>query len=417
MLRESEQDPAEAQGPPDAAPNTGGTRSFSRDSAAITCASSSKGYHHTIREICQQPPTWTETAVRMKNFRNQIRESLAGCDRIVLTGSGSSHYVGLCVAPALRRELGISVDVLGGGALLLGAGASAAGEPTLVVSIARSGESPESAAVVERLIETEPRTKHLILTCNSRGRLAREFAKDARVQVVSLSDEVHDRSLVMTSSFTNLALSARFLGWLDRPQEFGPIASRLGHAARRLLTVWPDRLAGFVSGDINRVLFLGDGCRYGAAREAALKMIEMTAGRVATMAETYLGLRHGPMCFVNEKTLVVCFQSSDPLIRAYQRDLIAELDAKRLGARKLVVGVDDPGAVLGKVSDLAISYEFPGYDADDEDLALLDVMIGQILGFHRCREEGLQPDSPSESGVISRVVGDFRIHVAEATTK
>jgi tagatose-6-phosphate ketose/aldose isomerase len=93
------------------------------------------------------------------------------------------------------------------------------------------------------------------------------------------------------------------------------------------------------------------------------------------------------------------------------------MDAKGLGARKLVVGVDDPGARLCKGSDLAISYDFPKVQAKDADLALLDVMIGQILGFHRCREEGLQPDAPSESGVISRVVGDFQIHVAERIRK
>jgi tagatose-6-phosphate ketose/aldose isomerase len=165
------------------------------------------------------------------------------------------------------------------------------------------------------------------------------------------------------------------------------------------------------------MVFLGDGCRFGAARESALKLLEMTGGKMATMAETYLGLRHGPMCFVNERTLLVCFLSSDPLIRAYERDLIAELDVKRLGARKLVVGVGDAGAGLCKGLDLSVSYEFPGQDADDADLAQLDVMIGQILGFHRCREEGLQPDSPSEKGIISRVVGEFRIHADEGSTK
>ena len=359
------------------------------------------GYHHTIREICQQPPTWLETARRMNGFRARIEQSLKGCERIVLTGSGSSQYAGECVAPALRKDLRLPVEVQGGGALLLGASASLAGEPTLVVSLARSGDSPESAAVVHRLLETEPRTNHLILTCNSRGRLAREFAKNTRVRVVSLSDDVHDRSLVMTSSFTNLALSARFLGWLDRPEQFAALAARLDFAARRLLTAWPDRLSSFVSGNVDRMVFLGDGCRFGAARESALKLLEMTGGKVATMAETYLGLRHGPMCFVNERTLVVCFLSTDPLLRAYECDLIAELDAKGLGGRKLVVGIG---------SDVSISYEFPGSHPDDADLALLDVMIGQILGFHRCREEGLQPDSPSESGVISRVVGEFRIH-------
>ena len=375
------------------------------------------GYRHTIREICQQPATWPETARALKESRSRIRQFLGGCERIVLTGSGSSQYAGECAAPALRRDLGLPVEVHGGGSLLLGSSASVAGEPTLLVSLARSGESPESAAVVSRLLETEPRTKHLIITCNPNGRLAREFTNDSRVSVVSLSEDVHDRSLVMTSSFTNLAFSARFLGWLDRAEAFEALAGRLDFAARQLLTLWPDRLSSFVSGDIHRVVYLGDECRLGAARESALKMLEMTGGRVATMTETFLGLRHGPMCFVDDRTLVVCFVSSDPLVRAYQRDLIAELNAKRLGARKLVVGVDDPGAGLCNGSDLSISYEFAGAQTDDADLALLDVMIGQILGFHRCREEGLQPDSPSESGVISRVVGEFRIHLPESAAQ
>jgi tagatose-6-phosphate ketose/aldose isomerase len=353
----------------------------------------------------------------MVDLREELSESLAGCQRVVLTGSGSSQYAGDCVAPALRNDLGLPVEVQGGGSLLLGAKASVAGEKTLVVSLARSGESPESAAVVERLLKSEPLAKHLILTCNANGRLAREFACNPRVRVVALSEEVHDRSLVMTSSFTNLALSARFLGFLDRPREFATLAGHLDTAARRLLMTWPDRLAGFVSGDIDRMVFLGDGCRFGAARESALKLLEMTAGRIVTMAETYLGLRHGPMCFVNERTLVVCFLSSDPLVQAYERDLIAELDAKRLGARKLLVGMNAGGPGPCNGSDLAIDYDFPEEETDEAGLALLDAMIGQILGFHRCREEGLQPDRPSEEGIISRVVGDFRIHVAEGTSK
>ena len=375
------------------------------------------GYFHTIREICQQPATWVETARRMRAVRDLLKAALAGRSSIVLTGSGSSQYAGECVAPELRRQLRLPVTVQGGGSLLLGSGASVAGEPTLVVSLARSGESPESAAVVDRLLETEPNTTHLILTCNSMGRLARQFADNSRVRVVSLSDDVHDRSLVMTSSFTNLALSARFLAWLDRPEEFVARANHLDRAARSLLTAWPDRLGSFVAGRINRMVFLGDGCHFGAARESALKLLEMTAGKMATMPETYLGLRHGPMCFVDEKTLLVCFLSCDPLVRAYQRDLIAELDAKRLGARKLVVGVGESGASLCAGSDVCVSYDLDEQDTDDSELALLDVMIGQILGFHRCREEGLQPDSPSEEGIISRVVGKFQIHPADGATK
>ena len=377
----------------------------------------SSGFRYTIQEICQQPATWPQTARHLTAFQTAIAESLASCRRVVLTGSGSSQYAGECAAAALQKDLRLPVEVCGGGELLLRSSASAAGEPTLVVSLARSGESPESAAVVETLLDTEPYTRHLIITCNAQGKLAREFVSNPRVQVVSLDDQVNDRSLVMTSSFTNLALSARFLGWLERADEFVSLADRLGCAGRRLLTEWPDRLGAFVSGDIKRIVFLGHGCRFGAAREASLKLLEMTGGKVATLAETYLGLRHGPMSFIDERTLLVCFLSSDPLVRCYERDLILELDAKRLGARKLIAGVESQGVGLCEGLDLAVSYEFPGHGIEDADLALLDVMVAQILGFHRCREEGLQPDSPSEDGVISRVVGEFRIHSPVGATK
>jgi tagatose-6-phosphate ketose/aldose isomerase len=378
---------------------------------------SNTGFHHTIREICQQPATWPETARRMKQVSDLVKENLTDCCRVILTGSGSSQYAGECVAPALRKDLGKTIEVFGAGELFLRASAPVAEDPTLVVSLARSGESPESIAVVQTLLETEPRTRHLILTCNSAGRLAREFGSDPRVRVVPLAEDVHDRSLVMTSSFTNLALSARFLGWPDRAGEFVALAESLASAGRHLLSSWPDALCGFVSGPIERIVFLGSGGRYGAAREASLKLLEMTAGKVATMAETYLGLRHGPMCFINERTLLVCFLSSDSLMRAYERDLIQELDSKGLGARKLLAGIENPGFGLCRGADLAIQYEIPPRKAEDDILCLLDVMIGQILGFYRCRQEGLRPDSPSENGIISRVVADFRMHVAEGATQ
>jgi tagatose-6-phosphate ketose/aldose isomerase len=347
-----------------------------------------------------------------------VKESLAGCEQIVLTGSGSSQYASECVAPALEADLGIPVEARAAGDILLYRSSSArAGRRTLVVSLARSGNSPESAAAVQILLESEPQTNHLILTCNAEGRLAREFAPEPRVQVVSLGEEVHDRSLVMTSSFTNLALSARFLGWLDRVPQFIGLAGRLDFAGRRLLSEWPDRLEDFVSGNVERIVFLGTGCRFAAAREAALKLLEMTGGKIATMAETFLGLRHGPMCFIDERTLVVCFVSSHPAIRAYERDLIRELNDKGLGARKLIAGVDNPAHELWSERDIAISYDFPGGAAQDFDLVVLDAMVGQVLGFHRCRQEGLRPDSPSESGVISRVVAEFQLYLPEKLLK
>ena len=375
-----------------------------------------EGFRHTLREICQQPVTWSQTAARLAASSSIVAKSLASCQRIVLTGSGSSQYAGECAAAAIERDLRRPVLVAGGGDLLVKGRASVAGEPTLVVSLARSGESPESAAVVQALLEAEPRTHHLVITCNSEGKLTKAFAGHARVRGIDLGSQVNDRSLVMTSSFTNLVLGARFLGYVERADEFARMVDRLAGAGRQILAAWPDCLGEWVAGDIGRIVFLGSGSRFGACQEGALKVLEMTGGKVAAMAQTYLGLRHGPMCFIDEETLVVCFLSSDPLIRNYERDLILELNAKGLGARKLIAGTGDPGAGLCRGQDLAIPYEIPEDTADD-DLTILDAMIAQILGFHRCRQEGLQPDCPSANGVISRVVGEFQIHRAEGLAK
>jgi len=369
---------------------------------------SAAGFRHTVREIAQQPPTWSATARLLADAAGVVREALEGCERMVLTGSGSSEYAGACAAPEVQAALGLPVEVAGGGELLLRRQASIGSGPALVVSLARSGDSPESAAVIETLLATEPATRHLVITCNRNGRAALEFAGNPRVTAICLSDEVNDHSLVMTSSFTNLALSARFLGAAENAGAFVERAERLNAAGRALLERWPDRLAGFASGDVRRVVFLGGGCRFGAAREGALKVLEMTAGGLATMAETFLGVRHGPMSFIDGHTLVVAFLSSDPLIRAYELDLIEELNAKKLGLRKLIAGTGGVAADLCRGEDVAMRYELA--DAADGELAVLGAVIAQIIGFHCCRRAGLSPDSPSAAGVISRVVGSFRIH-------
>lgn len=156
-------------------------------------------------------------------------------------------------------------------------------------------------------------------------------------------------------------------------------------------------------------MYLGTGPGMGAARESALKMLEMTAGSVATLCDSYLGFRHGPMSFAHQDTLIVCFLSSDPLLRAYEADLLQELNDKELGLLKVMVGDNVPRDLV-RSSDVVI--ECPGLSAvGDYDSSVIHVMVGQLLAFFRCLEEGLHPDSPSEDGVINRVVQSFKLHV------
>ncbi len=146
-------------------------------------------------------------------------------------------------------------------------------------------------------------------------------------------------------------------------------------------------LAKLARKPFRRALFFASGARFAAAREASLKMLEMTAGRVTTIWETFLGLRHGPMSAVNGDTLVVCFLSSDPVVRAYEADVLRELDEKRLGLARIIAGQDVTQNVAC-AQDLVIPYECP--DIADEDLPVLDVIVGQLLALFRGLHEGLR---------------------------
>jgi D-galactosamine 6-phosphate deaminase/isomerase len=373
------------------------------------------GYGHTLREICIQPLTWKDTARRLLPYRERLAGWMQESAWLALTGSGSSQYACECVSPALQAEMGLPVLALGGGWLLVeGARAVPAARPGMFVSLARSGDSPESGGVVEFFLETDPSVRHLIITCNSAGKLATAFSGDPRVMALVLDGRTNDRSLVMTGSFTNLVVAGRGLGLARSGNAIESLAGGLAAIGQDLLLRHAGVLASVARGAYSNVVYLGSGCRYGAARESALKMLEMNAGRIPTMAETYLGLRHGPMCAVDSDTLVVCYLASEPLTRAYEQDLLMELNRKDLGARKLIVGEQIPHSLLAH-GDVAL--EIPGLTAlGDRNVAPLDAVVGQLLAFFRCLHEGFRPDQPS-NGVISRVVNDFSIHRGERVGK
>ena len=169
-----------------------------------------------------------------------------------------------------------------------------------------------------------------------------------------------------------------------------------------------DVLAKIAAADFRRAVFLGSGSRFAASREGALKMLELTAGRVTTLCETYLGFRHGPMSYVQQDTLIVCDLSCDSTIRAYELDLLQELDRKKLGLSKVIVGENIPDSAV-RAGDEVI--ECRGLnELGDEETSTVYVVVAQLLSFFRCLEEGLQPDSPSEGGIINRVVEKFPLH-------
>jgi tagatose-6-phosphate ketose/aldose isomerase len=262
------------------------------------------------------------------------------------------------------------------------------GPPGTLVSFARSGDSPESRGVVDWFLDRAPAWRHVLVTSNRNGALATRYVGRENVSLVLLPDRTNDRSLVMTSSFTNLWLAGRILG--------GSIPD-VASCARVAGSIFEGDASFFteVGGSaFGNAVYLGSGARYGAAREAALKMLEMTDGAVPAFAESFLGLRHGPMCAIRETSLLVAFLSKEEPHRSYERDLLKELADKDVRPRTILVG-------WGGDVDL---------DLEDDDAPLLDVVVGQLLGLFRSVALGLKPDDPSAKGVISRVVRGFDLH-------
>jgi tagatose-6-phosphate ketose/aldose isomerase len=318
-------------------------------------------------------------------------------------------YAGECVALPVQASLGVWVQALPAGLLLTHSAACLpAGRPFLLVSLARSGNSPESAAAVDLLLETRPEGRHLILTCNGGGRLATRYANDERVLVLVLDGRTNDKSLVMTSSYTNLVVAAGALGQLHDPAGLEGRTAALASVAREVVGGHGEALASCARGPFSSAVYLGTGPALGAAREAALKMLEMTGGRVGVLAESFLGLRHGPMSAVHGDTLVVAFLSPEPQARAYELDVLRELGRKGLGAARVLVGEGLPPELV-RAGDVVVNPRGRGALAEDA-AAVIDVLVGQLLAFFRCRHLGGSPDAPSPAGVIQRVVEEFAIY-------
>jgi tagatose-6-phosphate ketose/aldose isomerase len=363
------------------------------------------GYLHTLAEILQQPDTWVETSQAMAaaEAAAKLEHALSAWpEHIVLTGSGSSVYVGECLAPLLQANLGIPAQAIPAGTLLTHRPQVLPAGRGLLVSIARSGDSPESTSVVDQLLAQAPGYAHLVLTCNTDGALATRYTSQSRLDAIVLDERTNDRSLVMTSSFTNLLLAGSSL-MRTSPDDGQAVAA----LARKILDDHADSLATLANGEFSTAVYLGGGAALGVARETALKMLEMSGGDVVTLAESFLGLRHGPMAWLSRDGLLVAYLSSDPAVRAYETDLLRELSAKGLARRRVVVG---EGITADHLGAAGLAVELPGMNAlPPAQQLLLHALVGQLLAFFHCLKLGHEPDAPSQ-GVLTRVVGQFAIH-------
>ncbi|SDS30352.1 tagatose-6-phosphate ketose/aldose isomerase [Friedmanniella luteola] len=363
-----------------------------------------RGAAATWPEIQQQPEAWRDVARIARAESARVRAFLdpllaqPGL-RVVLTGAGTSAFAGEVLAPALARRLGRRVDAVATTDIVASPRETFAEDvPTLLVSFARSGDSPESATATALAGQCLSSVAHLVLTCNPDGRLALEHAGAPGSLVLLTPAGTNDRGFAMTSSFTSMLL----LAWLvlTGADDADVLAGRLAGAAETVLA-GADRAEAIAARGYDRVVYLGSGALGGLAREAALKLLELTAGGVVSYFDTALGFRHGPKAVLRAGTLAVVFRSNDPYTGRYDDDIAAEL-RRALGPEDVLVLTTGGGDDGWTVDGLA--------DVDDVLLALPYVVVAQLLALRFSLRLGRTPDNPFPDGEVNRVVQGVTVH-------
>jgi len=362
----------------------------------------------TAREIEQQPDMLRQTQgllfARKAEIDAFLKPLLGRKVRVILTGAGTSAFIGECLAPALSARLETRVEAIPTTDIACAPQLYFETDtPTLLVSFGRSGNSPESVAAAQLADRFVTDLHHLVITCNAEGALA-AYGRGANGLTILLPEATHDRGFAMTSSFSCMtyAALAAFTG-IDLMQErIGAIAT----ATQTVLTDYTVAMKQAASEGYERIVYLGSHIFQGLARESGLKLLELTNGGRVTMFDSPLGFRHGPKTIVNDRTLIVVFFSNNAYTRGYDGDLLDELRRDNDAARVIAITAQD-GAGVGAADTVRVR----GLEtADDTDLLFPYIICPQVFAFYESLRHNLTPDKPNASGTVNRVVQGVRIH-------
>ena len=375
------------------------------------------GAEITTREIYQQPQVWQEAFDTYKANQADIEAFLQMIDRkhdyikVILTGAGTSAYVGDTLIPYFKsiydeRKWNFNAiattDIVASPLHHLHKDI-----PTVLVSFARSGNSPESVATVDLAKQIVDELYQITITCAAAGKLAQQAQGDEKNLLLLQPEPSNDAGFAMTSSFTSMMLTALLV--FD-PTEFAVKAERfevLSSLARKVLDNVAD-VKELVDLDFNRVIYLGAGPFFGLAHEAQLKILELTAGQVATMYESPVGFRHGPKSLINEDTVVLVFGTTTDYTRKYDLDLVREVAGDQIARR--VVLLSDQAFGLENVKEVALGC---GGVLNDVYRVFPYIVYGQLFALLTSLKVGNRPDTPSPTGTVNRVVQGVIIHEFE----
>ncbi|MBL8132542.1 MAG: SIS domain-containing protein [Anaerolineae bacterium] len=333
----------------------------------------------TLSEINSQPRVWLEA---LNDFERRAAEaarfwSAGAFDQILLTGCGSTYYLGMMGASLLEAMTGIPARALSASELMLYPEIYfPAGRRTLFIGVSRSGTTRETVQAA-RAFRAGGGGSVAVVTCDSRSPLAQE------ADLLLAIDSAQEQSRVQTRSFSSMGVVLTALAAALGGQDWRQIGA-LPEALTWLLANVEGQIRP-LSTDIRitQFVFLGSGARYALACEAMLKMTEMS--RVFSAAYHTLEYLHGPRYAADAGTLVVGLLSE----AAYAEEIAALQAIRPRRARVIALAEADQGEAPEKVDLLMpLSSGVPEWAR-----AILYLPPLQLLGWHQAVERGFDPDN------------------------
>jgi len=369
---------------------------------------------YTSEEIAQQPKLWTCLSKLLLQKKNEItafmeKVSGAGHFRIVLTGAGSSGFIGDALSVLVAKNCGYiaesvhSTDIVSAPESYLFRDI-----PTLLVSFARSGNSPESAGAVEYARATVKDLYEVAILCDNTSDLYEVSRQSENSLILVMPEGSNDKGFAMTSSVSCMLLAgyALFNAGLidDLAKDINTLAGYVAGAGLK----YTETAKKWAGKDFDRVAYLGSGFLKHLAHEASLKMMELTCGQVNGSYESPAGFRHGPKSLINDKTLTVHMVSNDPFTARYDIDLLKEVMSQK--ERNMIISIC-AGNAENEPAEEIISVPAHGYTiAGDICTGLQALVFCQMLAMFKSLFLGVNTDDPSPNGAVNRVVKGIIIY-------
>ncbi|MFD2101502.1 SIS domain-containing protein [Flagellimonas iocasae] len=376
-----------------------------------------KNNSNTFMEINAQPRLWHKTYSIIKSSRTELVKFLEGALahedlKIILTGAGTSAYIGEVLNKSFQRKVNRATEAIATTDLISHSSDFLnRHQPTMLVSFARSGDSPESLAAVELAENYCDNVFHLIITCNPKGKLV--TGTDLKQSyALMMPKEANDKGLAMTSSFTTMLLAGVLVSDLGNLDQNKKHIDRLVKYGEKILADYNKRIYDVAQLNFDRAVFLGSGALKGIARESQLKVQELTDGQVVCKYDSFLGLRHGPKVVIKSSTLVVYIFSDDEFVNKYEYDLVKSINSQE--EKLYEIGIAQRLKCKNEINmDLSIEVAAKTEKIPEEYFAVCAVLPSQLLGMYKSLNLGLTPDSPSINNTINRVVEGVNIYKQE----